>query len=291
MNAALAFGIVLAAWAAITALVAKPTRQENESVWASYLDNSEGVARSLGRAARPLARSGIVRRAEATEAFEFLQNRLRLSLAFATSTEVFFSIQLLTMLVSGALLSVVLLAELPTFVKFVMVALAAILPAWPYNEVSQKALKRGNRITMELPDFAELLVMVLPTMSVPQALAFTTDNAEGLVADELRELVKTLASRAMSEDEAFSLTSQRLGTPEGRQFVDALRDAYIEGTKVVESINSQAESMRKIAYQNQRAAAKKLPTKLTFIFALHFMTLMFALTLLPVVYGLGKALQ
>ena len=181
-----------------------------------------------------------------------------------------------------------------------------LLALWPLNEVNSKAVKRGDAISDELPDFAELLVMVLPAMSVPQSLAFTAEHTSGIVSSEMRELVRTLSSRSMPEDEAFSLTAERLGTDDGRQFVDALRDAYLEGTKVVENILSQAETMRRVSFQRQRAAAKKLPmkltleqaiayidedelVKLTIMFAVHFMPLLFALAFLPVVFGLAGA--
>jgi pilus assembly protein TadC len=209
---------------------------------------------------------------------------------FGGNLEIFFSIQLLTMLIGGAALSVVLLTDLPKFIEVALAGIGALLPVWPYNEANQKALKRSRRITMELPDFAELLIMVLPSMSIPQALSFTAEHVDGEVSIEMRNLVRTLVTHTMTDDEAFSYTASRLGTVEGRQFVDALRDAHLEGTRVVDSIKSQSESLRRISFQHRRAMAKQLPMKLTFIFALHFMPLLFALAFLPVVYGLGRAL-
>lgn len=290
MNPALIIGLVLTFWAGLAALLMRPKRQIDESVWSRYLETSEGVTNALGRAARPLAASSVVRRAEGASSLTFLEQRLRMGGTFGGNLEIFFSVQLLTVLIGGASLSVVLLTDLPPLLEIAFAGVGALLPIWPYNEASQKAAARAMRITAELPDFAELLVMVLPSMSVPQALMFTSEHVDGEVSTEMRNLVRTLTTRTMNDDEAFSFTASRIGTPEGRQFVDALRDAHLEGTKVVESITSQAESLRRISFQNQRAVAKRLPMRLTFVFALHFMPLLFALAFLPVVYGLGRAL-
>jgi hypothetical protein len=290
MNTTIVIALLLTFWAALATLLTRRSSVANDTVWDTYIDATDGVTNALGRAARPLAGSTIVKRAESTTSFSFLVQRLRMGGTFGGNLEIFFSVQLLTMLIGGAALSVVLLSDLPKFIEIALAGIGALLPIWPYNEANQKSLQRSRRITLELPDFAELLVMVLPSMSVPQALSFTAEHVSGEVSTEMRNLVRTLVTHTMSDDEAFSFTASRLGTAEGRQFVDALRDAHLEGTKVVESIKSQAESLRRISFQHRRAAAKQLPMRLTFIFALHFMPLLFALAFLPVVYGLGRAL-
>ena len=69
-----------------------------------------------------------------------------------------------------------------------------------------------------------------------------------------------------------------------------LMNAYMDGTKALDAINAQAESMRKISYQNRRAFAKKLPTKLIIIFGIHFMPALFVVALMPLALGIGSVL-
>ena len=270
------------------------TRLEDRSsveTWDSYLQTTEGVVGYLGRAARPLASTKPVQRALAsTEQYRAIQRKLRLGGAFGGNAEIYFSIQFLSAIVALASFATALLLDLGGLFKITLVLLGVVLLYWPLNEVNSKATKRAAEIAFELPDFAEMLIMVLPSMSVPQSLAFTTEHTTGIVAHEMRELVRTLSARVVSEDEAFDITAERLGTDDGRQFVDSLRDAYLEGTRVVDSVINLAESMRKVSFQNQRAVAKKLPLSLTIIFAVHFMPMLFALAFLPVVFGLTNAI-
>ncbi|MFM7088866.1 MAG: hypothetical protein ACKOW9_05055 [Candidatus Paceibacterota bacterium] len=262
----------------------------DEELWERYYSEADDLGRILGKAAKPLAKTSAVKKSIDSASFRFLDSRLRLGGAFAGSMEIFVSMQLFTVIIGAGFLFVVLLQPLPWFFSVPLIGLSVILPIWPFNEVVKKAAEKSAIINEELPDFAELLAMVLPSMSVPQAVAFTTEHSEGLVSFEMRELIRTLSSRTLTENEAFDLTAARLGTDDGKRFVDALREAYTEGNRVVETISGQAETMRKVSFQRQRASVKKLPIKLTFIFALHFMPMLFALAFLPVVAGLAGAL-
>ena len=268
-------------------VISRFDRSSSSEKWDGYIDTTDGVTRALGRAARPLSGTKVVRTSAASPQFQAIDRRLRLGGAFSGSMEIYVSIQLLTIIVGIAFLSGALLLPLESWFKLSFGGLGLVLPVWPINEVNKRSHLRGRQITEELPDFAEMLIMVLPSMSVPQSLAFTSQHTKGIVAGEMRELVRTLSTRALPEDEAFNLTAERLGTDDGRQFVGSLRDAYLEGTRVVENVTAQAESMRRVAFQQQRADLKKLPVKLTIMFALHFMPLLFALAFLPVVFALS----
>jgi hypothetical protein len=281
--------IIIAA-AAFSTLLSRKEDRSDAAAWGTFLASSDDVARVIGRAARPLASTATVKRTSESAAFRFLNARLRLGGAFAGSMEVFLSVQLLMIIVGSALLLTVVFQPMPGFFAVAVAGLGLIFPFWPLNEVITRAAKRGALIAEELPDFAELLTMVLPSMNVAQAITFTVEHTDGLVSREMRELVRTLSSRTMPDNEAFDLTASRLGTDDGRRFVDGLREAYLEGNRVVQNISAQAESMRRIAFQRQRAAAKKLPLRLTFIFAMHFMPMLFALAFLPVIAGLAGAL-
>jgi pilus assembly protein TadC len=142
----------------------------------------------------------------------------------------------------------------------------------------------------QLPDFAELLQMSLVTgMSVTTALEFTAAQfTDGPVVREVRWLLDTLTLRSMSTEDAYREVGVRIGSPEAVAFFNALGQAEVGGTKVVESIGRQAESLRLKAHQNRRAEIKKIPVKLVVAFALHFLPLIFVVTMLPLVSSLGS---
>lgn len=281
---------VLIALAVLSTLLNRKEDRSDSVAWGNYLGSSEDVARFVGRAARPLANTTAVKRTGESAAFRFLDARLKLGGAFAGSMEVFLSVQLFMLIIGSALLVTVILQPLPGVFAITLAGLGLIFPAWPLNEVVSRSNKKAAAIAEELPDFAELLVMVLPSMNVGQAILFTAEHTKGLVSREMRELARSLQARTIGENEAFDITAARLGTDDGRRFVDGLREAHLEGNRVVGNISSQAETMRRIAFQRQRAAAKKLPLRLTFIFAIHFMPMLFALAFLPVIAGLSGAL-
>lgn len=256
--------------------------------WDEFIENSDGVLKYLGKAAKPLGGSQVIKKStQSTYQYRAITKKLELGGAFLGFLEIYLAVQAFAIVIGAILLVVASFGASSSIVKITLGLLAGIIVVYPYNFLSVKASKKAEIINFELPDFVELLVMVLPTMSVPQSLAFTADNFDSLVSSEVKELVKTLTTRKLSEEEAFNVTANRLGTDDGRQFIDILKDAYLEGTRSVESISSLAENMRKAAFQRQRATLKKLPVKLTILFAVHFMPLLMALTFLPVIYSLS----
>lgn len=266
----------------------RPSRDNENQEWSDYLESVDGVERLLGQVAQPLAGTGLVQKAIETPAYRKIRTRLVLGQTFGGSVEVFTSVQFTCLAISSASLLTAILVPLPTLPRILLGLFALIIAVWPSNHVRESAKKRSAAITVELPDFADLLVMALPGMSVISAMSFTSDHVKGVVASEIRELVTSLHGRNINQSEAFDITAQRLGTNEGIEFVRALQNAYIEGTKVIETLTTLAETMRKVAYQQQRAVIKKLPVKLVVVFALHFMPLLFVLSFLPVITGLGS---
>lgn len=262
-------------------------RTTPDEKWDGYLDNDiDGLQKLLGPAAREISGTKAVQRLKA-DPIEGLQRKLRIGNAFFGDVEVFFAYQIAAFFAAALILALTFLPGLPGLFRIVFALLAVIIVVWPYSTVSKQAKERAQAITAELPDFAELTLMVLPSMSVPQSLSFTAGRLDGPVAFEMRELVKTLSMRTMSEDEAFDLTADRLGTVEARQFVASLKTAYVDGTKSVDVIRSQVDNLRKIQFQDARAKAKRLPISMVVAFAIHFMPLLFILVFIPVAASLS----
>lgn len=283
-------GIILVLVAALALLVRGTPSKEAELEWDGYLTRRrESTERLLGPMARSLGRSGAVARmAENGKGSDSLRRLLELGGAFGGSAQIYWSMQLAACVVGAFALSFSFLEGLGGGARLLLVGSAVLVAAWPYNKVRSEARRKTEIVLEQLPEFAELLLMTISSVSVPQALAFTAERVSGPVASDLRELVRMLNGAGRGrEEQVFAVTAARLGTTEGREFVSALQSAYLEGTTAAANIRSQVENLRMLKHQNQRARAKRLPVTLVVTFALHFMPLLFVLSFLPVIGALS----
>lgn len=282
-------GFLLILFAAVAMLLRDKAPETPEVEWENYLNRKlESTERLLGTAARSFSRSGAVARLAGSDRTpESIRRDLELGGAFGGNVRIFYSMQLSAMVFGAGLLALSFLDGIGGFYRFLLVGFAIVISYWPMNKVRSLAQKKRELIIEELPEFADLLLMVLSSMSVLQALNFTAERSAGSIATELKELVRAISGRLMSEEQAFQLTAARLGTAEGREFISALQSSYLDGATAVENIRSQVQNLQMLRYQAQRAKAKKLPISLVVTFALHFLPILFALAFLPVVTSLA----
>lgn len=284
-------GIMLVLLTGVVMMARKSPSANDVSAWDEYENDGEQLDKVLARASRNLAGTVLVRTGSGGTATRTLEALLRSGRTFGGSLEVFLSVVVATLIGSASLLLLALGLNFRGVALLLTAGFALLLAAYPWNKAFTEAKSRTAAINAALPDFIELLVMVLPTTSPLPALAFTAERARGPVAVEILALVQTISSRGVASDlEAFEIASNRLGTPEARTFITTLRNAYIEGTPVTESLVQQAEALRRALFQRQRARAKRMPTTLVIVFAIHFMPLLIILALLPIIVGLGQGL-
>lgn len=282
-------GFLFLLMAAVALLMRDKTPAAPELEWENYLNRKlESTERLLGSAARSFSRTGAVARLSGSDKTpESLKRDIELGGAFGGNLQIFYSMQLSAMVFGAAMLAFSFLEGLEGIYRLLLVGFGITISYWPLNKVKTAAAKKRALILEELPEFADLLLMVLSSMSVLQALNFTAERSQGSVATEMKELVRAISGRLLAEEQAFQTTASRLGTPEGREFVAALQSSYLDGTTAVETIKSQVENLQTIRYQAQRAKAKKLPVSLVVTFALHFLPILFVLAFLPVISSLA----
>ena len=285
MSYLFAIGVILVSLSVIFYVFNKIEDTTDEVLWSQYLENSSGVARLLASGGRPIASTRLVKDLNGTKTYKAIDNSVRMGNTFQSSVDIFVSVQIAALVIGIMFLVFALIAQPDTYIKLMLMLLGIIIPLWPVAELITEAQKRSAMISVDLPEFAELLLMVAPSMSIPAALAFTAERSKGIVGLEIYELVKTLGTRAIPEQEAFRLTGDRLATIDGKQFINILENGYLQGSRVVEPLTSLAEQMRRSEFQKRRAYAKKLPVKLIIIFATHFIPFLIGLAFLPVVYG------
>lgn len=247
------------------------------------------VNQILMRLGKPLLSLPIVYESGGKSSYRNLQSKVLSSGAFKGKVELFLAAQGGATLFSICTLLSVLVFNVSGGLSFSLIGLALGVAGLPWNSVSKSSNKRITDVAEGLPQFAELLLMPLQTgMTVIRSVAFTANRLEGVVADEMKNLVNLINSNSMPEYQAFQLISTRLGTPEAASFLATLSQGHIEGAKVTKTIESQAESLRQLAYQRERGNLKKLPVKLVMIIALHVIPLLLTVMLLPALVALGS---
>jgi len=285
MNILVALAIALTFTATMGLLLFKDREPNDTTDWDSYLGTVTGINKVIGGIARPVSNTKTVVSFQGTRTYNSIKEKANLGQTFNSSVEIFISIQIASMLIGIVFLIIGFFGHFSFLIAAPFYILGMVLPIFPYNELISQARKRENIITSELPDFAELLLMVVSSMSIPAALSFTAERSTSLVGVEMQELVKVLTTRSLPEKEAFAITKLRLATPDAVQFLTILENGYVEGMRVAEQITNLAENMRRIDFQRKREYAKKLPVKLVIIFALHFIPLLMGLAFIPVIYG------
>jgi Flp pilus assembly protein TadB len=284
-------GILLSLATAVALLIRRGDGPGSDPAWGEFERDAEALDKVILRVARPLSGTLLVRQRGGGSATRSLEAMLKAGRTYGASLEIFISAAVACSLGAAGLLLLGLGLRFEGVNLLLCTGFASLLAAYPWNKVVSKARSRTAEINAALPDFIELLVMVLPSTSPLPALAFTADRADGPVASEIRALVRTVSSRGVATDlEAFDMATERLATPEARTFVTTLKNAYLEGTPAIDSLVQQGEAMRRALFQRQRAQAKRMPTTLVIVFAMHFMPMLIVLALLPVVVGLGQGL-
>lgn len=207
---------------------------------------------------------------------------------YGNSVEVFLATQFAA-ICFGIIITLASITLLDGFQKLWLGAIAFVVAIYPWQALSQKATQRAEQVTQELPDFAELLQMPLVAgEGIIPALRETAAESTGAVAEEVRIMLRLIDSRALSEEEAFIQTGDRLGTPAARAFFSALAQSYTEGTKILENMSNLAKSLRIEAFQQQRQRIKKLPTRILVGTMLHSFPLLFVVVIVPVFQSLSE---
>ena len=245
------------------------------------------ISSGLSKLAKPISQTSYVSELSTAAAFAPLRAKVVASGTYGQRFDVFLAHQFAAVLVGMAGLVLTITAELSGALRL-GVALGAIgIAFYPYNRVVVAARKRADAAAAALPDFVELLQMPLASgMSVLEALRFTAKFDTSVVAAQVRWLVDTITGRSMDEAAAFREAGARIGTPEAQAFFTSLGQSHLEGMKVTASLAKQADSLRAQSFQRRRGHLKKLPTKLVVIFALHFLPMLFVLTMVPLLISL-----
>lgn len=286
----LAIFLVALCFAAISAFVSRRgtehTDEQIESWKTAIATENSAIGRILLNVSRPVSRIPALYDQVPTRQYKALQSKLLAADVFNSDIEVFIAVQAGAAIVGVAAFICAVLMK--SWLGLGVGGFGAAIALYPYNIISKKAKAKDLAVSQGLPEFAELLQMPLSAgMGILPALKFTASRLEGPVADEVRNLDTILSTNRTQEAQAFVYAGERLGTPEAKAFFGALLQAQVEGSKIIENLASQAQSLRVAAFQRQRAEIKKLPVRMVVMFGLHLLPLLFVVALIPTVYALA----
>lgn len=273
---------------------ADPDHQLDDDAWAAAeAEQSGSVSGALLRAARPLARVPVIHNPEISPLYRAVERRLQAAgNPFGGAPEVFLAVQTFSVFVAMTMFAVAFVVPVPGPAKLAFVLIGAGLAGRPWADLQKKTKGCQDAVYAELPDFAELLQMPLAAgLGVVPAMRFTVAGREGPVADTVRGLLVNLDGNAMDNQMAYLIAGQQLGSPEAQAFFSSLADAHLRGSRVAESLLTQADALRKANYQRLRTDIKKIPTKIVLALFIHMFPLVFIVIGLPVMAAMtGQAL-
>lgn len=247
--------------------------------------------RALMRMGRPLAGTDLANPAEESPLYRAI--RLRLAAAgnaFGGHVEVFLSTQIAATLVGATTLAAMIVVRPEGMLLFGGVIAGLAVIAWPYSKVNEAAKKRSAEINAALPEFAELLLMPLNSgFGILPALDFTSERLQGPVSAEVRHVIDAIRSRSMTEQEAFEMAGEQLGTVEAKSFFAVLSQAYHEGVRAVDTIRGQAQALRKTEHERLRERISKMENTIAVMTGIHLLPGLFIIILFPALLAMSGA--
>jgi tight adherence protein C len=166
----------------------------------------------------------------------------------------------------------------PVWVWIVAFAVGFVLPDW---DLQRREIARRGLVLMELPTILDMLTLATSAgMALEQALEEVTVYSEGVVARELRLVVRELAlGQRRDLKDALEAMAERLATPELEHVLGRMSAAYEQGLPLGQALAAHAQALREqqrlhIVEEGGKAAVRMLmPVALLILPALFVVVL------------------
>jgi tight adherence protein C len=118
-----------------------------------------------------------------------------------------------------------------------------LLPDW---DLERRTAARRALVLMELPTILDMLTLATSAgMALEQALEEVAKHSEGVVARELRLLLRELAlGQRRTLDDALQAMAERLGMAELERVIGRMGAAYSQGLPLAQALAVQAQALR-----------------------------------------------
>jgi len=175
----------------------------------------------------------------------------------------------------------------PVWVWLVAFGLGFLLPDW---DLQRRAAERRGLVLMELPTILDMLTLATSAgMALEQALEEVARHSEGVVARELRLMVRELAlGQRPTLHAALGATAERLGTPEIDHILGRLSAAYEQGLPLGQALAAHAQALRERQQLHIVEEGGKATVRMLLPVALLILPALFVVVLIPAAVELTR---
>jgi tight adherence protein C len=168
----------------------------------------------------------------------------------------------------------------PVWVWLAAFGVGFLLPDW---DLDRREAQRRGLVLMELPTILDMLTLATSAgMALEQALEEVSRHSEGVVARELRVVVRELAlGQRGTLDEALAAMSGRLGVIELERVVGRMGAAYAQGLPISQALAAQAQALRERQRLHVVEEGGKASVRMLMPVALLILPVLFVVVLVP----------
>ncbi|HET6315980.1 MAG TPA: type II secretion system F family protein [Chloroflexota bacterium] len=168
----------------------------------------------------------------------------------------------------------------PVWVWLVGFGVGYLLPDW---DLQRRAAARRGLVLMELPTILDMLTLATSAgMALEQALEEVARHSEGLVARELRLVLRELAlGQRRSLDEGLRAMAERLGLLEFERVIGRMGAAYEQGLPLTQALAAQAQALREQQRLHVAEEGGKASVRMLLPVAILILPVLFVVVLVP----------
>lgn len=168
----------------------------------------------------------------------------------------------------------------PVWVWLLGFGVGFVLPDW---DLERREVARRALVLMELPTVLDMLTLATSAgMALEQALEEVARHSEGVVARELRLVVRELAlGQRRNLLEALDGMAARLGTPEVEHVLGRVSAAYEQGLPLGQALSAHAQALRERQRLHIVEEGGKASVRMLLPIALLILPALFVVVLVP----------
>lgn len=168
----------------------------------------------------------------------------------------------------------------PVWVWLVAFGVGFLLPDW---DLDRRHATRRGMVLMELPTILDMLTLATSAgMALEQAIEEVARQSEGVVARELRLVVRELAlGQRATLHAALDGMSERLGMPEVEHVIGRMAAAYEQGLPLGQALAAHAQSLRERQRLHIVEEGGKATVRMLLPVALLILPALFVVVLVP----------
>jgi type II secretion system (T2SS) protein F len=168
----------------------------------------------------------------------------------------------------------------PVWLWLVSFGIGFVVPDW---DLARREQTRRSLVLMELPTILDMLTLATSAgMALEQALEEVAQQSQGVVARELRLMLRELAlGQRRNLPEAFDGMAMRLGTPEVEHLLGRMSAAYEQGLPLGQALPAHAQALRERQRLHIVEEGGKASVRMLLPVALLILPALFVVVLVP----------